>query len=405
MAAAKGRIEAMFKTREWNREDAEKAIFLLLATMLGLLLRMVLFPFESWDYHQFLSEWYGLLKANGGFAAVGLNIGNYMPTYLYLLAAFTYFPISALTAIKLISCAADVVLAVYVMRIVNLRFGNATYGALTYAATLFLPGVFLNSAVWGQCDAIYTAALAAFVYYLMAGKENRAVIAFAISFVFKLQAVFLAPLLLLMVLKRKIRVGTLAFIPLVYIISIFPAVLAGRNLGELLLVYSSQSKLYSRLVMGLPNLYTWIPDGGNGDASQLPRYFGTAAVLFAGAVVLFALFLLWRGQFTLSDEMLVSLAMLFAFLVPFVLPHMHERYYYPAEIFALIFAFYFPKKLYVGVVMELLCVYAECHYLFGTDFLSIEILAVVALINLIAVARHTVRLAQSERLREVGAAA
>lgn len=398
----------MAKSRVWTQSDVENAAFLFLVTVLALLMRFAMFPFESWDYHQFLQEWYAALKANGGFAAVGLNIGNYTPAYLYLLAVFTYFPVSSLTAIKLISCAADVVLAVYVMKTVNLRFQDRTYGALAYAVTLFLPGVFLNSAVWGQCDAIYTAALMAFVYYLMTDRENRAMIAFSVAFVFKLQAVFLAPLLLLMLLKRRIRPGTLLIFPLTYMISIFPAVLAGRSLKELLLVYVSQSKLYPRLVMSLPNLYTWIPDASDGDGSQLPAYFGKAAVLFAGAVVLVVLFCLWRKKFVLNREILATLALLFAMLLPFVLPHMHERYYYPAELFALVFAFYFPRKFYVAVLMELTCTYAECQYLFGSDFIRMELLAVVVLGNMIAVTVQAARLIRTASMAETekaGAAA
>lgn len=189
--------------RNLNREQLENAAFLFLITVFALLMRFLLFPFESGDYHQFLQGWYTALKENGGFAAVGMNIGDYMPTYLYLLALFTYLPVSGLTAIKLISSVADLVLAVYVMQTVNLKFENKTYGVMAYALVLFFPSVFLNSAVWGQCDAIFTAALVACVYYLMQNQEGKAVTAFSIAFAFKLQAVFLAPFLLLLLLKQR----------------------------------------------------------------------------------------------------------------------------------------------------------------------------------------------------------
>lgn len=178
--------------RERNREQIENAIFLILITGIAMLTRLSLFPFESCDYYQFLRDWYAALQANGGFAAVGMSIGDYMPTYLYLLAGMTYLPVSDLAGIKLISCIADVLLAYFVRKIVNLHFGEG-YGTAAYAVILFLPSVVLNSAAWGQCDAIFTAALAASVYFLMTEREACAVTAFAVSFVFKLQAVFLAP--------------------------------------------------------------------------------------------------------------------------------------------------------------------------------------------------------------------
>jgi hypothetical protein len=54
--------------------------------------------FESSDYTLFLRPWHEQLRAGGGFRAVGRPIGNYYAPYLYLLAASTYLPLSALAA-------------------------------------------------------------------------------------------------------------------------------------------------------------------------------------------------------------------------------------------------------------------------------------------------------------------
>jgi Gpi18-like mannosyltransferase len=363
----------------------ENAAFLFLITTFAILLRILLFPFESSDYHQFLQGWYTALKANGGFAAVGMNIGDYMPTYLYLLAFFTYLPVSGLTAIKLISSAADIILAVFVMKTVNLKFQNKTYGITTYAVILFLPSVFLNSAVWGQCDSIFTAALVACVYYLMLDHPRKTVFAFAIAFIFKLQAVFLAPLLILMLFKRKIKPDTFLIIPLVYFIASIPAVIMGRDFLDLLSVYFSQAGQYKMIAMFLPNLYTWLPE-------DTPGYISKAAVILAGALVLIALFYFYKKKFVLTHEVIVSLALFFALFVPFVLPHMHERYYFVADILSVIFAFYFPKKFYVPVIVVLSSTYAVCHNLFNTDFFSVQILGVIILALLVSLAKHLVEL-------------
>lgn len=376
----------MERLRRYDGAQWEDAAFLALITAMALLMRLCLFPFESGDYHQFLQGWYEALRENGGFAAVGMEIGDYMPTYLYLLAPFTYFPVSGLTAIKLVSSAADIVLAVYVRRLVRLRCPDPLCGVLSYAAVLFLPSVFLNSAVWGQCDAIFTAALAAFVYYAMQDRPGKAVTAYAIAFVFKLQAVFLAPLLLFLLLRGKIRPVHLLRIPIVYFLAVLPAAVRGRSLWKLLTVYVAQAGQYDKISMFLPNLYTWLPD-------ENPSYLGTAGVLFAGAAVLTLLFVLCRKEPALTDETMVSLALLFALLVPFLLPYMHERYYFVADIFSLVFAFYFPKKLFVAVVTQLSSVYAVCHNLFGTDFFPVQLLGAAMLGIVIVVAGHTLRLA------------
>jgi Gpi18-like mannosyltransferase len=380
--------------RNLSREQAENAAFLFLITVLAILMRVLLFPFESSDYHQFLQGWYTALKTNGGFAAVGMNIGDYMPTYLYLLAFFTYLPVSDLTAIKVISSAADIVLATYVMKMVNLKFENKSYGITAYAVILFLPSVFLNSAVWGQCDSIFTSALVACVYYLMKNHRHKAVFAFAIAFIFKLQAIFLAPLLILMLLKRRIKPDTFLIIPLVYFASTIPAVIMGRDFLDLLSVYFAQSKQYKMIAMFLPNLYTWLPE-------DTPAYLGRAAVILAGALVLISLFYFYKKKFVLTNEIFVSLALFFALFVPFILPHMHERYYFVADIFSVIFAFYFPKKFYVPVVTVLSSTYAVCHNLFNTDFFSVQVLGVIMLGILVIVVKHLVQLINASQLREV----
>lgn len=386
----------MSGSSEFTTEQMENAAFLFLITIIALLMRFLLFPFQSGDYHQFLQGWYTALQQNGGFAAVGMDIGDYMPTYLYLLAFFTYLPVSGLTAIKLISSAADIILAVYVMKTVNLKFSNKTYGVVAYAVILFLPSVFLNSAVWGQCDSIFTSALIAFVYYMMQNREEKAVLAFSIAFIFKLQAVFLAPLLLLMLLKQKIRLRTLFIIPIVYLIAILPAVIIGRGFFDLLTVYFSQAGQYNMIAMFLPNLYTWLPE-------NTPGYISKAAVLLAGALVLISLFYFNRKKFALTGGMVVSLALFFALFVPFILPHMHERYYFAADILSVIYAFYFPKKLYVSVVTELASTYAVCHNLFNTEFFSVQLLGVIMLVILILLVKHLVQLIRANPLREAGA--
>ena len=96
---------------------------------------------------------------------------------------------------------ADIVLAVFAANLVDFERKSRVKWTAAYCTVLFLPSVFLNSGVWGQCDAIYVSALLAFLYYAMRGNSGKAVLAYSISFVFKLQAVFFAPLLLLLLLQ------------------------------------------------------------------------------------------------------------------------------------------------------------------------------------------------------------
>jgi Gpi18-like mannosyltransferase len=72
-------------------------------------------------------------------------------------------------------------------------------------AVLFTPTVILNSSFWGQADAIHTTFLLACLYFLVTRREIPAFIAFGVAVAFKLQAIFLAPLLLILLLKVGYR--------------------------------------------------------------------------------------------------------------------------------------------------------------------------------------------------------
>lgn len=365
-----------------NFVKAENILFIVIVTILAMAFRLRFFGYVSSDYRQFLSGWFDLLRQSGGLRGVGLSFGDYTPAYYYLLALLTYLPGSGLYLIKALSCAGDIAAAYYVFRMVNLKYGEF-WGEISYAVTLFLPSVVINSAVWAQCDSIFTAGLLACLYYLMTDRQGRAVTAFSIALALKLQAVFLAPFLLLLLLKRKIAVRCLLIPPAVYVLSILPAALLGRNFWELLTVYFRQSQEYTELTMNLPNLYAWFPE-------NTPEWVGKAAVFFAGAVVLATLVYLCVKRFPLSGEMLVSLALFYTLLLPYFLPYMHERYWYPADLFSVVFAFYFPEKFYVPILTVLTSTYAACRFLFRFRFINLKIFSVLMLFNLIWVGIHIV---------------
>ena len=371
-----------------NFVKAENILFMIAVTILAMAVRLRFFGYVSSDYRQFLSGWFDLIRQNGGFAAMGINFGDYTPMYYYLLALVSYLPFRDLYLIKSLSCIGDIAAAYFVFRMVDRKYGEF-WGEMAYSATLFLPSVVLNSSFWAQCDSIYTAALLGCVFYLMEGRQYRAVTAFSIAFALKLQAVFLAPFLLLLLLKQKIKVRCLLIPPLVYMISILPAAFLGRNFWDLITIYFRQAQEYTQLTMNLPNLFSWIP--ANAPESES---VGKAAVLAAGALVLFTFAYLCSRQFPMTDEMILSLSLFYTMMLPYFLPFMHERYWYPADILAVAFAFYFPEKFYVPVITVLSSTYAYCRFLFGFRFISIKLFSVLMLFNLIWVAIHIIYLIQ-----------
>lgn len=376
-----------------NFVTAQSLLFLTAVTLIAFALRVHFFPFESGDYHQFLQGWFATLKQNGGLAAIGQNIGDYMPPYFYLLALLTYLPVRDLYLIKLLSFTSDIILAYFAMRLVRLKY-EEFWGEIAYAVVLFLPSVILNSAAWGQCDSIYTAALLACVYYIIEDRQYAAMTAFSIAFVFKLQAVFLAPFLLLMLLRKKIQWRSVLVFPLVYLIAVLPAAIMGRSFTDLLTVYFRQARQYKLVSMYLPNLAVWYP-------VNTPEFAGTILSLLAVLLTLGVVLYFSRLEFDMTSGMIVSLALLSVLFVPYILPYMHERYFYPADILAVVFAFYFPEKFYVPVITVLSSTYVVCHNLFNAHFIHIKLLSVLMLFCLVWVAVSTVYLARDEKIEKV----
>lgn len=358
----------------------------LLFTLLALLARAVLFPFVSRDYTIFLQPWFEQLKANGGLSAIGLPIGDYTPFYIYILAALTYVPLDSLTTIKIVSCLSDLVLAFYAMLLVQRITANFTKSITAYTGVLFLPTVLLNSGAWAQCDSMYAAAIIACIYYAVCQKPNGIMAAFAIAFTLKLQAVFLAPLLFVLLLEGKIKLRHCIWPPAVYLAAALPAACMGRSWQDILTIYFRQAGSYEALSMNIPNIYAWV---GN---VQQPQVLAACGVIVCASVILFGVYLLVSVQFRVTPDFLLCCALLCAITVPFLLPHMHERYFYLADVLGLLYCVRYPRQWYISPLITGPSLYTYCTYLFGASGLSLPMLSVVILIAVLLVARQLVRI-------------
>lgn len=359
--------------------------FLLAVSVCALVLRISVYPDESWDYTAFLSKWYKMLKENGGFAGIpkayeGSAPSDYCPSYLYILAIITYLPVNALYAIKTVSVVFDFVLAVYVGLIVRQAAKNPAGFALGYACALLLPNVFLNSAVWGQCDVIYVCFVIISFYYLLKGKGITSMVFFGLAFSFKLQAIFFLPVIAVAVWKKKIEWQAPAFAIIPYFLMGLPALMMGVSVIHAYGIYFVQMGEYADLTLNAPNLYTWIVELSTENTADLARGMTFGAIGMTGI----ALYPLLQTKYRLdSDDLWIIMAAFFAVFIPYVLPHMHERYYYLADIFALIFILRNPKKWYVGAACILPSLFVVMKYLYfpHEEVIKLSIWAIVLLVG------------------------
>ena len=309
-----------------------------------LLLRLAGFGVETSDYTDFLAPWTARLQAAGGFAGLGQDIGNYNVPYMVLLALFSYFNYPPLYLIKLTSVLFDLLLAVSLCRIVLQLEGSGFRAFLAFVLALALPTVFLNGAVWGQCDSIYVGLGVLSLYLCLCGKPGWAMAAAGLSFAFKLQAVFLLPVFALFLLAGKLKWYHLPIFPAAYLLAVLPAVLAGRGLSDTLLFYFSTAQTAgSGLNYNSPSLYSLPYFYRLSDTAWAAKLGIAAAMTLCAAVLL--LFALRRRHIT--DRSLTFAALLLTCGIPLLLPHMHERYFYFCDVLALLAACLLPRAAYL----------------------------------------------------------
>lgn len=239
--------------------------------VLALVLRVSLYHIQTSDYTFFVSQWYDYIQTHNGFAALRYEFANYNVPYLYLLAILTYLPIPKLIALKSLSVAFDLVLGLFTYLIIGLKYPRSYAAIIGALVVLFAPTIFINSAAWGQCDAIYTAFCLGSLYFLLNDKPAWACVFFGLAFAFKLQAIFFAPIFLIVLLRKKMPLQHLVLIPAVFILLLLPAFIAGRDIGSLLSIYGEQITT-GGVGGGVTNVFNGAGGGGrfNGGNRQGP---------------------------------------------------------------------------------------------------------------------------------------
>jgi Gpi18-like mannosyltransferase len=329
-----------------------------LVVALAVVIRLELYDFQSTDYRAFVARWYDFIKANGGFAAMRYQFADYNVPYLYLLAVLTYLPAPVLAGVKTISVLGDVLLAFFVYKLVALKYPRDWLPFAAAGAVALLPTVVMNGSMWGQCDSIYAAFGIGGLYFALRSRPWLACVFFGVALAFKLQVVFLLPVLAVLVLRRMVPWRALLAVPATVVALDIPALLAGASPAQLLSVYANQMGEYAQLTLNAANVYQLLEFGGDTGAVRNIAIFVTAE-LVAG-LVLYAVV----SRVALTATRVVLLATVFVVLVPFFLPAMHERYFYLADVLSVVVAFYLPRRLWpVPVLVQFASAFSYVPFL------------------------------------------
>lgn len=332
--------------------------FALLITF-GLLLRIMFLPAKTLDMDSYLL-WYSYIAKNGIAASIGSDYFGYNPPFIYLLALATLTRsfIPPVIAIKLIPFIFDIFNAILIYRIVRIHEPEGSKPLLAALIFWVAPTIMINSSFWGQTDSLFTCFLLLTVLLLLKEKPTLALAAFALAFAIKAQAVLIAPFLAILFFKKQIPFRSFLIVPFVYAASFIPALLAGRPISSLLSTYGAQGETFAKASMNAANPYFFVG----------PRGYETALYVgIALAVILLLIWVLIYGfkKYELNKSTLIFSALTSLAIVPYLLPKMHDRYFYPADVFSIVMAFFFPQLWFVPVAYQVMSFISYLPYLFN----------------------------------------
>ena len=378
MLAAVGVFALALLYKEGLLKKPAPIVIAVMLTALALVLRALVFGYETLDYQNFLTRWVDFFRQNGGWRALSEPVGNYNIPYLYFMALFSYSSVKDLYLIKLLSTVFDVLLAYSAMRLVSRWQKSAGLRLGCFFTVLLWPTVFLNSAVWGQCDSIYVALALLGIDLALDERPVLAMTCMALSFGFKLQAVFILPVCAVLWMQGKFRWYHFLVFPAVYVLLVLPAVIIGRPFMDTVLLYFGQTgSIGTGLNYNSPSVFALIRNVADTDAASKAGIVGAFAYMLAVLGVCFI------GHRRLNDQAVFAAAVLLAVGIPFLLPHMHDRYFYAADILTLALAFAFPVYSPAALLTEFASLlgyhaYLKMRYLLPMRYGAAALLVVLA---------------------------
>jgi len=102
-------------------------------------------------------------------------------------------------------------------------------------------------------------------------------------------------------------------------------------------------------------------------------------ILFAAMIVALMSFLTVTSSKQITSSIILKFTLVFALVIPFFLPEMHERYFYLADVVSIIYAFYFPRYFYVPVIEQLCSLMSYTPALFQTQVVNLAYVAFAVL--------------------------
>ena len=379
--------------------EKREIIILLVLLLFSVLIRVLLFPVPGaeGDLYYF-GQWFHAAADRGPRSFYNTNWGDYgvvfcdyVPFNVYLFWVFgslakalSLFGTPAIVyLIKLLPTIFDTATVFLIFAFVRKRF-DFKASLVTAALYAFNPAVILDSAIWGQFDAIYTFFLLLSLLLLLGSKPKLSAVAFTIGLLTKPQSIALAPLLVFVIL-RKYGWRRLLTSLLTAVATIFAVIVPMEWSNPVTFLWKLYFGAYSGYSETTVNAFNvWALGGLRQPDTQM---FLTAGWVMFGIVTAFTLYVLHKRLDT-SDELPILFAAFMLFFSFFMLPtRMHERYLFPAlSVLALMLPFSKKIRPYYGALtFTLFANMASVLYFifYNRQYIPYELVWAVTIINLI----------------------
>ncbi len=237
--------------------------------------------------------------------------------------------------IKTPSIIADLAAGYFIYYVATKKYNNAAAAWLS-AFIVFNPAVILNSSVWGQVDSILAILCLVCVYYASQKQLIKSFFMFALAFLVKPQAIFIAPVLVFAIIDQvilsddysnekliKTLLGAAGAIVAMLILFMPFGTNPIHGIEVIINQYIETVKQYNYMTVNAFNLYgamgqNWAEAGG---AVSVLGYISIAAVWTYAAIVFFK---------SKSEAKYYITAFILIFGVFMLSVKMHERYAFPA---------------------------------------------------------------------------
>lgn len=291
--------------------------------LLGCLLRFIPLEHATIDATDHVIPWY-IFARDHGIDGLGNAFTDYTPFYSYLLLIAAQMDRlgQPLTLIKAISFVFEYGCALAVAFMVWRANKAPSRACVAFCCVWLAPTVIFNGAAWGQADSIWTFFILVSIATFM--QHRNGMLPFAVAVAVKAQGVFLGPFVLGMMLRNRIHWAWLAAVPVVYVVVALPVLLAGRSTASVFGVYIAQADMFHRLSMNAANI--WVFSG------DVPYNVGVVIGAVLAALAGLGLSALLARSKREGPEFLLLVACASLMIMPYLLPKMHDRYFYSFEI-------------------------------------------------------------------------